>query len=178
MDNRKWQANAAASPPTAPVSPSTGYPTNGNVSVAPTTPGDWWYHMIGEELRSVIVAAGLTPTHNLVNQLLAALNGGWGMAKSLGTTGYITLPGGLIMQWGAGSTTGTGYIATAYPIAFPTSVFRVLLTDSAGSLAQTHVVAIDGINSPPGVANFSTYVALPTTQAGASSSFFWLALGN
>jgi hypothetical protein len=113
-----------------------------------------------------------------VNQVLAALTAGWGMSKSLGTTGYITLPGGLIMQWGAGSSTGTGYVATAYPIAFPTNVFRVLLTDSAGSLAQTHVVSIDGVNNPPSTANFSAYVALPTTQAAASSAFFWLALGN
>ena len=78
MDNRKWQANAAASPPSVPASPSSGYPTNGGVSVTPTTPGDWWYHQIGEEIRSVIVAAALTPTHNVVDQLLTAIKKGFG----------------------------------------------------------------------------------------------------
>ncbi len=82
MDNRKWQSAAAGSPPSVPGSPSSGFPTNGNpgTSTPATIPGDWWFHQIGEELRSVIVAAGLTPTHSAVNQLLAAIKLGQGPA--------------------------------------------------------------------------------------------------
>lgn len=75
MDNRKWEADAIVSPPTAPVSPSDGYPTNGDPLSAQnaTEPGAWWFHAIGEELRNVIEAAGLTPDHTLLTQLLDAL---------------------------------------------------------------------------------------------------------
>lgn len=74
MDNRKWQANASATPPSPPASPSTGYPTNGGVSIPVTTPGEHWYHQIGEEMRAVIVAAGLTPSNTDLTQLLQAID--------------------------------------------------------------------------------------------------------
>ena len=93
MDNRKWQANAKAGAPTVPASPSSGFPGNGGVGDPPTTPGDWWYHQVGEELRGVIVGAGLTPTHSDVTQLLTAIKKGFGQTwqdftstRSLGTT--------------------------------------------------------------------------------------------
>ncbi len=73
--DRTFESGAAGSPPSAPASPSSGYPTAGNPSlgVPATKPGPWWYHMMTEELRAVIVAAGLTPGHTNLNQLLDAL---------------------------------------------------------------------------------------------------------
>lgn len=75
MDNRKWEADAIASPPTAPASPSSGYPTNGNPAAAQnaTEPGAWWFHAVGEELRAVIEAGGLTPDIDDLTQLQAAI---------------------------------------------------------------------------------------------------------
>ena len=70
MDNRKWLASADAAPPPVPAVPSTGFPRDTN---PPTVPGAWWYHAIGEELRSVIAAAGLTPDINNVAQLRDAI---------------------------------------------------------------------------------------------------------
>lgn len=142
MDNRRWQANAAASPPTVPVSPSIGYPTNGGVSVTPTTPGDWWYHQIGEELRSVITAAGLTPTHNLVNQLLAALSAGWGMSKNIASTGHITLPGGLILNFGQVTVVTTATQAVTFSLAFPTACRHVVVGGESG-VGTTATVAFN-----------------------------------
>lgn len=62
------------SAPTAPAA-NPGYPTNGNPSTGTpaSEPGEWWFHMISEELRAVIVAAGIVPDHAVVNQLLQAL---------------------------------------------------------------------------------------------------------
>lgn len=73
--DRIFESGAAGSPPSAPASPSSGYPTAGNPQTATpaTKPGPWWYHQITEELRAVIVAAGLTPDHTDINQLLDAL---------------------------------------------------------------------------------------------------------
>lgn len=75
MDNRKWAADAIASPPSAPSSPSDGYPTNGNPLAAQnaTEPGDWWFHALGEEVRAVIVEGGLTPNISTLTQLRDAI---------------------------------------------------------------------------------------------------------
>lgn len=75
MDNRKFQAAASATPPAAEASPSTGYPTDGNPSggIPATIPGAAWFNQIGEELRNVIVAAGLSPDAAVLTQLLTAL---------------------------------------------------------------------------------------------------------
>jgi len=74
--DRVFDSGAAASPPSAPASPSTGYPTAGSPvgGILATKPGAWWYHMITEELRGVIGAAGLTPDHTDLTQLSAAIS--------------------------------------------------------------------------------------------------------
>lgn len=74
--DRVFNSGAAASAPTPPASPSTGYATAGNpgTGTPPTEPGPWWFHMITEELRAVIVAAGLTPDHEDLTQLAAAIS--------------------------------------------------------------------------------------------------------
>lgn len=174
MDNRKWQANASATPPTVPASPSSGYPTNGGVSTPPTTPGEWWYYQVGEELRTVLVAAGLTPTHNLVNQLLAALSAGWGMAKSLAANGYITLPGGAILQWGSVTTNGSGLATVTFPLTFPTACFRPIAGPGNGGFVGTTIN--DGSITTSGF----TFNAFTTNTTGAAATYkcWWLAVGN
>jgi hypothetical protein len=65
----------SASAPSAPAGPANPYFTEGNptLGVPATQPGPWWFHMITEELRAVIVAAGLTPDHTDVTQLTQAI---------------------------------------------------------------------------------------------------------
>lgn len=74
--DRIYSAGAAASPPTAPVSPSNGYPRGSNPGLgqSATNPGPYWYYMITEEIRNVIASAGLTPAGNDVDQLTDAIN--------------------------------------------------------------------------------------------------------
>jgi len=124
MDNRKFQSAASATPPSAPGSPSTGYPTNGNpgTGTPATLPGEYWFHAIGEEIRSVIsVLGGLTPTHATLTQLKDSILGGGSF--SIGSGSYIKLPswlGGVILQWGSISSSGTTSVTLTYPLAFPT----------------------------------------------------------
>jgi hypothetical protein len=75
MDNRKWQAAASATPPADEASPSSGYPTDGNPSTPTpaTIPGARWFHQVGEEIRAVIAAAGLTPDSTVLTQLRDAI---------------------------------------------------------------------------------------------------------
>lgn len=73
--DRVFESGASASPPAAPASPSSGYASAGNPgSATPATkPGPYWYHMMTEEVRGVLVAAGLTPDHTNLTQLAAAV---------------------------------------------------------------------------------------------------------
>lgn len=70
-----FESGASAAPPAAPVSPSAGYPTAGNpaTSMPPTKPGPYWFYMIAESMRRVIVEAGLTPDHENLDLLKEAI---------------------------------------------------------------------------------------------------------
>lgn len=78
METRKYQSGAVATPPSAPGTPSVGYPTNGNPGsgVNATQPGEHWFYKIGEELRAVIAAAGLTPSDSDLAQIAKAIQAG------------------------------------------------------------------------------------------------------
>jgi len=75
MDNRTWSSGASGTPPTVPASPSVGYPTPGNPELgqAATKGGAYWFHQMGEELRAILTAAGITPDPTVLTQLLTAL---------------------------------------------------------------------------------------------------------
>jgi hypothetical protein len=176
MDNRQFESGASASPPSPPASPSAGYPTNGNpgTGTPATVPGEWWFHQIGEELRAVIAAAGLTPDHANLTQLLAAMNAGWGMAKSLTSLGYITLPGGLILQFGVSDNSSVNPRTITLPIAFPNEGLIVLASDLSGGYTPTTVTICS--------ARFISASQIQTATASSSStlgadSLQWLALG-
>lgn len=133
--DRVYESGAAAGAPSAPAAPSNGYPTAGNPGsgIEATKPGAYWFHMIMEELRAVITAAGIVPNHEDLGQLLEALQGGFGLAKSLTVPGYIELPGGLLVQW-AEDTQGAGSSSkvSTFPMAFPTDCLMVIPIDTVG----------------------------------------------
>lgn len=72
--DRYQQANGLEIPPTAPDA-NPKYPTGGNPGSAQpaSQPGPWWFHMITEALRNVIVDAGLTPKHDDLTLLSKAV---------------------------------------------------------------------------------------------------------
>jgi len=75
MVDRVYERNTSDSAPQPPADPSVGYPTGGNPAqgVPATIPGPYWYHMITESLRRVVVEAGLMPDHEDLDQLLGAI---------------------------------------------------------------------------------------------------------
>lgn len=130
MNNRSYQSGAIASPPSAPASPSVGYPTNGNpgTGTPATLPGDYWFHQIGEELRAVIAAAGIAPASGTLTQLLAALNAGWDMSHiAAANDSLYEFPGGLLLQVGRVSIAGGASITFAPHFAFPNHTYNVML---------------------------------------------------
>jgi len=74
--DRYFQADAVNSLPDLTKLVSEGYPTNGDpaLGIPATMPGEAWFYAITEELRNVIVAAGLTPDKLNVAQLSSAIN--------------------------------------------------------------------------------------------------------
>lgn len=196
--DRTFESGAAGSPPSAPASPSIGYPTAGNPGSTPATkPGPWWYHMITEEIRKVVLDAGLTPDHTDLAQLsqavqtlvsnLAAVAASTGeisgfsavnkfirpdriesaFARSLTANGYQKLPGGLIIQWGSGNMSSGNSQVITYPIAFPTAALMGLISDGTGSSS----VFVMGVQTP----GLSTMTAW--CSSAAPGGYYWLAIG-
>lgn len=135
--DRVFESGAAGSPPSAPASPSSGYPTAGNPQTATpaTKPGPYWYHMLTEEIRAVIVAAGLTPDHLNLTQLATAIG-------NLAASG--AAPAGSVI-YVAKSTAPTGY----------------LKANGAAVSRTTYAALYAAIGTVFGVGNGSTTFNLP-----------------
>lgn len=74
MEPRNYLANADAAPPAVPGAPSNGYPRSATPGVEEaTTPGPYWFYKMGESLRRIIVAAGLTPDDADLDLLKSAI---------------------------------------------------------------------------------------------------------
>jgi hypothetical protein len=102
------------------------------------------------------------------NTLSTAIQGGTS-PNSLSASGYQVFPGGLILNWGTGTTT-TGTGSVTFSKAFPTACLGVFLT-ATGSGAAT----VDALmaSSAPTVTGSAVYSA-----AAASVPFFYLAIGH
>jgi len=95
-------------------------------------------------------------------------------AQSLGTSGYITLPGGLRLQWGNDASV-VGNKTTSYPVAFSGAPYGVWAIVKDTPLAGTQVTV--GVAASP----TSTQAVFVTTNAGtgvlAAANYFWWAIG-
>ena len=171
--DRAYASGASASAPTAPASPSVGYPTAGNPGsgVPATKPGPWWYHMVTEELRAVVAAAGLTPAQTDVTQLLQALPAAIAsrpeMSKSHAANGYQKFPGGIIIQWGLTSTTPSGSSVT-FPIAFPSSVYSIVLGQNTTAIPANAYSAL----------NTQSLTGFAVSASSGNPGIFWFAIGK
>jgi hypothetical protein len=62
-----------------------------------------------------------------------------GFAQSIGTNGYVKLPGGLILQWGT-KPAGTADVIITFPLPFPTACLAVVGTSSFAVSTSAMVV--------------------------------------
>ncbi len=88
-----------------------------------------------------------------------------GFASSIGGNGYITLAGGLILQWGTGtgSLAGTG---NTFPIAFPHNCFTVQFSP-IGATPRSQGTSV------PTLTGFTAYLSTNTP-----SNIYYFAIGN
>ena len=85
-------------------------------------------------------------------------------AQSLTSSGYATLPGGLILQWGFG-TFGSGGSAILFPITFPNAVFSITATCATAT-------------TPEAVGISAQTTGGFTGKTATSLGCFWLAVGR
>ncbi len=158
--DRVYEANASASPPAAPGNPSSGYPISGNpgTGTPATLPGPHWYYMMTEELRSVIAAAGITPDHTSVVQLLAALR----------STGVFQTPAQFDNSTKAATTAFVQRALGSYATAITVSAATTLTAADIGSFIWLG-----------GVGGFATTLPLLTAvPLGSSVEFVSTQAGN
>lgn len=76
-----YLADTSDTPPTKPLNPATGYPSNGDPvnGKAPTTLGAWIFYAWAEEFKNPLATAGITPSEDNLHQLADFFN--WYMAK-------------------------------------------------------------------------------------------------
>lgn len=177
MDNRKWESGAQAAPPAAPAVPSAGYPTDGDPQAATpaTVPGAFWFHQIGEELRAVITAAGLTPDNGDLTQLITAMQAIWGAGRpghTFTANDWCLLPGSLILQWGVVTSSASADVAVVFPITFPVACYSVV------PCSQNMGAGIITNSNSPGTTGFNVATWINTTTRSSPQSVFWLAIGK
>lgn len=75
MEPRNLQSGAGANPPEKLANPSVGYPQAGNpaTSTPASVGGPFWFYAMAEEMRNVIVGAGLTPNDDELDQFWQAI---------------------------------------------------------------------------------------------------------
>lgn len=167
--DRVFESGAAVAAPAAPASPSNGYATAGNPATATpaTKPGPYWYHMITESLRKLVVDAGLTPDHtnlSLVSQAVQAMiaagaaNDYKASVRAATVGSNITLAGGapntldgvtlvandriLVKDQTTGSQNGI-YVVTTLGTGANGTWTRATDVDSAGELTSGAIVAVE-----------------------------------
>lgn len=171
--DRAFQSGAAGSAPTAPASPSIGYPTAGNpgTGTPATKPGPYWYHMIMEELMAIIGAAGITPAQGNLTQLLTALrSAGIFQTQAIGdrtTKGATTA----FVQQEQGGFSGYSNIATSRALV-ASDIGQALWFSGAGFTLTLPTPTSLGIPSGKAVTVFgNAYTGAIVAGAGAFINF-------
>lgn len=84
--------------------------------------------------------------------------------------GYVTFPGGFMIQWGYKSTSGTSESVT-FPVAFPHTCFTVFLVghDSGHT---------GGSANSPELKSLATTTGFSMSMASLTNTVYWLAIGN
>jgi hypothetical protein len=205
MDLRQFESDAGGSAPIAPAVPSVGYASAGNPGTATpaSKPGPWWFHQIAEEMRNVIVGAGLTPSHVTLTQLWTAIQAQAtvyasnaevqtgvltnkavnpaalaSFAKVLAANGYQRFPGGLILQWGKLTSVNMDNdvvaMAVTFPIAFPTAFLSIQLTVGIGTNTTRNLAPYSAAETTSG---FNLYIDKDAVEDIIVGNVYYLAVG-
>ena len=91
--------------------------------------------------------------------------------NSISANGFVTIPGGLILQWGSTTAVASSSSTTiTFPLAFPNNVFSV----------QATIVTNDNSTIRFSLLNNASTTGFVTTQTNSShfTNLYWFAVGN
>lgn len=161
--DRSYAAHTSLAAPALPASPATGFPRGGDIGVSPTQAGPYWFHMITESLRNVIVAADLAPDASDLTLLVQAIQAMAGSAAAGGLpTGFVghhrrsTAPAGWVeLRDGTIGNAGSGGTVRAH--ADTAALFALIWTESDNAAAPIQDSA--GIASARGASAAADFAA-------------------
>jgi hypothetical protein len=114
-------------------------------------------------LTSPAVSKGVDASGNAIAQTFVG---------SLGSTGYMTLPGGLILQWGSlGGLADNGVSSGSLPYNFPNSCFKAFATEDESVTASRP-------GNPRNIAASCSTSTITLWASGSGSTGSWFAIGN
>lgn len=134
----------------------------------------------GDTMLGDLVLAGV-PTADLMaatkkyvddmDAFRVALTAFTGSNQSMAASGYQRFPGGLIIQWGSGTTPGGSFGTVTFPMAFPNAVYGLVTgVLSGGSTTETVEYQSLGLSS--------VQLAGVTAGVGGSVGYSYLAIGR
>lgn len=88
-------------------------------------------------------------------------------ANSIGTSGYQKFASGLILQWGASSTSAGGSGTINFPLAFPNAAYSCVMTDSIANSPAPNLTALS-----------TTSFSWARGNTGSTSTMYWIAVGK
>ena len=108
-------------------------------------------------------------------QANSVLDGITAPGQVLSTNGYVTLPGGVIIQWGlTGVIPDDSTLTVTFPIPFPNACLNVNATEQyTGVVSGAHVLAITTITNT----NFTVLADDVSTTTNANLKAYWIAIG-
>jgi hypothetical protein len=96
--------------------------------------------------------------------------------SSAAANGYVSLPAGVLLQWGSSAVNSSGTLTTiTFPIAFPTNCFSVVI----GSVQSTATTSPSANNVYlTSTAPTTTQFVVSNSSSGTLTKIFWVAVGN
>jgi hypothetical protein len=133
---------------------------------------------MGEELRGVIAAAGITPSAASLNQLLTALQQLFGVTAAGNS---IRLPTGHIVKWGSVAVPpggNVGVAAISFPVAFPTALHVIVGNADRAPSGSWSLVGVHFASQTVAGASMVADTGNPAESISAGMSVKWLAIGS
>jgi len=159
-------ANVTGTVANATYAANAGYATNAGLASTVTTLNS----------PQIISALGFTP-YNSTNPsgFLNTSN----FNPSAGSPGYITLPGGILMQWGKFDYTANEQLVgpVAYPVPFSNTPWSVIATPYINGASGTVDLWLQVVWGLTNNYNFSVQYQRATSSSGNLNGFTWVAFG-
>lgn len=152
--DRIYEAYTDGSAPAAPAAPATGFPRSGTPGTPATVPGAYWYHMMTESVRNLLVGLGVTPDHLDHTLLLEAVRRAGGAHVTTLTASATLTPAqaGLIEV-----DASAGNVVVTLPAAADLAALGYMLVRIDGS-ANTVTIAAAGGEAVGGAATLPLHV--------------------